>query len=172
MAKVTAEHDEIIDPFDNEEVIAKQTAMALKMRRQGHDYLEISQALTRLSDRSVSVGLARKRVQGYWKRIEQEACVEQRQLEIERLDDLLRRYYRIIRRWADDPDTVVKVGAQILKVSESRRKLLGLDAPQRVDATVTETTQADLELQDMVNEQRARNARKAEELTKKVRRSE
>lgn len=42
------------------------------------------------------------------------------------------------------------------KTSESIRRLLGLDMPVKVDATVTETTQQDLELQEMLREAKAR----------------
>lgn len=53
-----------------------------------------------------------------------------------------------------------------LKVSESRRKLLGLDAPVRVqgDFSVTETTQEDLELQELIREAKAKAAASAEAL--------
>ncbi|MFF4346798.1 hypothetical protein [Streptomyces sp. NPDC001530] len=50
------------------------------------------------------------------------------------------------------------------KTSESIRRLLGLDAPTKVEATVTETTQQDIELQEMVAEMRAKNANVAEGL--------
>lgn len=42
--------------------------------------------------------------------------------------------------------------------SESYRKLLGIDAPTQVETTVHEVTQQDLELQDMVNSLKAKNA--------------
>lgn len=50
------------------------------------------------------------------------------------------------------------------RTSESIRRLLGLDAPVKVDATVTETTQQDIELQEMVAEMRAKNAGTVEQL--------
>lgn len=42
--------------------------------------------------------------------------------------------------------------------SESYRKLLGIDAPTRVDATVHEVTQQDLELQEMLRDAKAQTA--------------
>ena len=42
------------------------------------------------------------------------------------------------------------------RTSESIRRLLGLDMPVRVDATVTETTQQDIELQEMIRDAKAR----------------
>lgn len=42
------------------------------------------------------------------------------------------------------------------KTSESIRRLLGLDMPIKVDQTVTETTQQDIELQEMIRDAKAR----------------
>jgi hypothetical protein len=44
------------------------------------------------------------------------------------------------------------------KLQDRRAKYLGLDAPVQVDATVTETTQADLEIADMIREAQAKAA--------------
>jgi hypothetical protein len=48
--------------------------------------------------------------------------------------------------------------AQVLKIAERRAKLMGLDMPTRVDATVTHVTQEDLELAEMVREAKARES--------------
>lgn len=53
-------------------------------------------------------------------------------------------------------DRLIKVEDARQRNSESRRRLLGLDMPVKVDAQVTETTQQDLELQEMIREARAR----------------
>lgn len=45
-----------------------------------------------------------------------------------------------------------------LRNNESLRRLFGLDAPAKVDATITETTQQDLELQEMLRDAKARVA--------------
>ncbi|MFE8961754.1 hypothetical protein [Streptomyces iakyrus] len=42
------------------------------------------------------------------------------------------------------------------RTSESIRRLLGLDMPVKVDATITETTQQDIELQEMIRDAKAR----------------
>lgn len=54
-----------------------------------------------------------------------------------------------------DIDPILKIIDRILKVSERRAKLLGLDKPIRVDATVTHSDPRDLELMEMINEGRA-----------------
>jgi hypothetical protein len=54
-----------------------------------------------------------------------------------------------------DPEKIIPL---LFKASKSRRELLGLDAAIKVDATVTETTQEDLALQEMLREARAKQA--------------
>lgn len=51
-----------------------------------------------------------------------------------------------------------------LKNNESLRRLFGLDAPAKVDATVHEVTQQDLELQQMVRDAKAKVAAQEEAL--------
>jgi hypothetical protein len=55
---------------------------------------------------------------------------------------------------------------RLVRISESRRKLCGLDAPVKVaaDVTVTETTQEDLELQELLQEAKAKAAASAERI--------
>jgi hypothetical protein len=55
---------------------------------------------------------------------------------------------------------------RLIRISESRRKLCGLDAPVRsaVDVTVTETTQEDLELAELLREAKARAAASADKI--------
>jgi hypothetical protein len=51
-----------------------------------------------------------------------------------------------------------------LKVSERRARLLGIDAAEKLEAVVTEVTQADLELAELLREAKARNATRESEL--------
>ena len=55
---------------------------------------------------------------------------------------------------------------RLVRISESRRKLVGLDAPVKVqaDLSVTETTQEDLEMQELLREAKARAAASAERI--------
>lgn len=55
-------------------------------------------------------------------------------------------------------DRLNRIEEQRRKTSDSICRLLGLNAPTKIEATVTETTQQDIELQEMVAEMRARNA--------------
>jgi hypothetical protein len=63
-----------------------------------------------------------------------------------------------------DHDPVLRAIDRIVKVSESLRRLDGLDQPVKVDATITEVTQQDVELREMVNEFRARNSTTEQQL--------
>ena len=61
-------------------------------------------------------------------------------------------------------DRLAKIEDARLKNNESLRRLFGLDAPAKVDATVHEVTQQDLELQEMVRDAKARVAAQEEAL--------
>ena len=63
-----------------------------------------------------------------------------------------------------DDGPVLQAIATLLRVQERRSKLLGLDAPQRVDATVHQPDPAELELAELIREQRAKNAVEAQHL--------
>lgn len=54
-----------------------------------------------------------------------------KRLELARLDRVIRRLDRALR--SPDDETAVKAGAALIKASESRRKLLGVDAPTKVE---------------------------------------
>lgn len=58
-----------------------------------------------------------------------------------------------------DTDPVFKAIDKILKVAERRAKLLGLDKPIKVEATVHNVDNRDLELMDMINEGRTKRDR-------------
>lgn len=57
-----------------------------------------------------------------------------------------------------DHGPVLAAMDRFLKIQDRRAKYLGLDAATKVDATVTETTQQDLELAEMVREAKAKAA--------------
>jgi hypothetical protein len=97
-----------------------------------------------------------------------------RQFELDRLDGYMQACMYVL----DNPGTVVLaptgpggdmmqhvivddrkiLGAidRLVKISESRRKLLGVDAPIKTHVEVTETTQQDLEIQELIREAQAR----------------
>src|SRR3546814_9367956 len=54
-----------------------------------------------------------------------------------------------------DIDPIMKIVDRILKVAERRAKLLGLDKPVRVEATVQQVDSMDMELAEMIRRGRA-----------------
>lgn len=69
------------------------------------------------------------------------------QMEIDRYDTYLARLEAAM---DDEKADVAKLVASAVRVSEARRKLLGYDAPQRVEATVHQVTETDVELAEIV----------------------
>lgn len=80
-------------------------------------------------------------------------------LEVLQRDHVTVSHGRIIKD--DDGNPILDDGPKLaaidrlVKIRESYRRLLGLDQPVKVDAKVTEVTQQDLELQEMLHEAKA-----------------
>lgn len=111
-------------------------------------------------------------------RVDSWRALESERLEasLRRLDDLASKAYAIVEREhasvsqgkvlavVDETpvlqaiDKLIKIEEQRRKISESLRKLFGVDAPQQIEATITETTPQDVELQEMIREAKARVA--------------
>jgi predicted transcriptional regulator len=77
------------------------------------------------------------------------------QMEIDRYDTYLARLEAAM---DDEKADVAKLVASAVRVSEARRKLLGYDAPQRVEATVHQVSETDVELAEIVREATVRAA--------------
>jgi hypothetical protein len=65
-------------------------------------------------------------------------------------------------------DRLVKIEGERTKNHDALRKLFGLDMPVRVDATITETTQQDIELQELIREAKVRVAGEEQQITEGV----
>lgn len=133
-------------PQGFEVTAAEQTRKALDMRRSGMSHRAIASAL------GVSLKTAQNRLDEGLRLIKVENAPEARKLEADRLDYLENKLQDAV----DAGD--VKAIATAKSISESRRKLFGLDAPVQHDVTVTETTQADIELAELVREAKAKMA--------------
>ena len=81
---------------------------------------------------------------------------EVRKMQLDRLDEWLMQLNKQVREGRQ----VARSIEVALRVEERRAKLMGVDAPERVDvsATVHEVTQADVELAEMLREAQAANA--------------
>lgn len=62
----------------------------------------------------------------------------------------------------EDPAPVLDAVRTLKLLMDRKAKLLGLDAPQKIEATVTENTEMDRRLQEWMNEDKARRANQAQ----------
>jgi hypothetical protein len=138
-------------------VVADRRTKLLQMRLAGVDYDTIADRLD-----YGSASTARKdftRAMRETLELEAEKADELRTLELQRLDRLQ------AAAWADALKGNLRAIETVLKVVDRRCRLLGLDAPLRLDATVSEEPSAqDLELRDMINEAKARIAAEEQQL--------
>lgn len=126
-------------------------ADAARLRAQGKSYRDIA------VEQGVSVSTAHDRVKRAMAAVPVEAVTELRRVELERLDMLTERAFREMekthpfvsngRRFDDleDSGPVFTAIDRIRQLSESRRKLLGLDAPSKVAVTVSDEVSAEIE---------------------------
>ena len=63
-----------------------------------------------------------------------ESAIELREIEVGKLDKLERKIWAAIKESTSEQDKA-KLASVIVKITESRRKLLGLDAPQKIEHT-------------------------------------
>lgn len=109
--------------------IAQRQAKAVRLRLEGHSYQAIADMVP-YADRSA----ARRAVETARQHIIEEPARELQAQELERLDDLLIRCRQVLVD-GGDPELVLKAVDRLVKISETRRKLLGLDAPAKSDVT-------------------------------------
>jgi len=132
---------------------AEEAERCLEMRVCGCTYRQIAERMT-ADGYPMSHQTARVRVEWAVNRIITPGVEELRKVEGERLDLILRSLLPLVA--AGDP----AAAAVWLRASDARRKLFGLDipVPKQVDVTVTERTQEDVELDEMIAEVRAAQA--------------
>jgi hypothetical protein len=116
---------------------------AVELRSAGASYREIGAAL------GISHEGARRMVMAAMEQIPVEQCDYMRKVDGERIDRLQRAL------WPKALGGDVKAIMAITRLMERRAKLFGLDAPVKVDATVTEVTQADIEMEELIREYKA-----------------
>ena len=133
----------------NGAIEAEKKAEAFRLRKLGHSYSQIAEAI------GVSITTAHRYVKREIEALIKEPAEEVRKLELERLDYLLDRTLQALDRDGSDESKLVPTA---LRVMERRAKLLGLDAPVKAEVAVTEVTRDDLELTELINEQRAKVA--------------
>ena len=138
---------------------AERDAEACQLRNIGHTYADIAKALG-FNDASA----ARKAVERALLLTVQEPAAEQRAIQLARLDLLFREAWQVLKaehfahsqgRVIMDPNDPTKALVDhgpvlaaintVLKIEERRAKLLGLDAPTRVEAITVDMVEAEMQ---------------------------
>lgn len=153
--------------FTNSLESAQRDAEAARLRSEHWKFQAIADELgyhdasharqgTRRALRAIVAGPAEKLIAQEAERLD---SLYEEALEVLQRDHVTVSHGRIIK---DDegnpiPDDGPKLAAidRLVKVRESYRKLFGLDRPVKVDATIHQVTQQDLELQEMLREAKA-----------------
>lgn len=118
-------------PYSAKTITIQQKALeAVELRKQGKSYREIADTLN-----YSSTNTAQKAVMGMLKEMLGEPAEELRQLEASRIDEL---WYGVREMFESADSPLLKLYAvdRLLKLSERRSKLLGLDAPVKVNLEV------------------------------------
>lgn len=113
------------------ERMADRRSKALELRMTGMRYEAIGQEL------GVSMQTAHKDVKTAMDELaeyQQTQSIQLRNMELIRLDSALAKVHEVLGE-TGDPETKLKAVDRLIRISESRRKLLGLDQPQRIDVT-------------------------------------
>jgi predicted DNA-binding protein YlxM (UPF0122 family) len=131
---------------------AQNAADAARLRAIGLSYRQIAER------QGVSQSTAYDRVKRALAAVPVEAVRELRQVELERLDMLVAKAWQVLEDThpyvtregkvledLEDAGPVLQAITTLQRLSESRRKLLGLDAPTRTEITVTDQMTAEIE---------------------------
>lgn len=147
---------------------AERDAQAAKLRAEGWTFQQIADEIG-FPDKSQAHKAVRRALNDVIKGpaeqlLAQEAArldtLYEEALAVLERDHLTVSHGRIIK--GDDGQPILDDGPKLaaidrlVKIRESYRRLFGLDQPVKVDARVTEVTQQDLELQEMLSEAKAR----------------
>lgn len=138
----------VLKTVANTSIVAEQQVDCYELRLAGHSIDKIA-AITGLAH-----GTVHKRIQARIDARVQPLADELRAIEVDRYDRYLERL-----------DEQMKLGIAVarnvevaVRVSEARAKLLGLNAPQQIEATVLQITQEDVALAELINEASAASA--------------
>jgi DNA-binding transcriptional MerR regulator len=160
---------------------AERDKQAAELRAQGWTLQEIADELGSSHRKNVKLG-----IQQAFRAIVKGPAEKLLQMEASRLDALYEEALAVLERdhvtvshgkiiTIRDPETGdekpllddgPKLAAidRLVKIRESYRRLFGLDQPVKVDATVHQVTQQDLELQEMLREAKARTAAEEQQI--------
>lgn len=135
----------LLKTLANPAEVAEQQTKCYDLRLAGHSIDKIA-AMTGLGH-----GTVHKRIQDRIEQRVQPLADQLRAIEVDRYDRYLEKLDEQIQR-----GTAVARNTEVaVRVSEARARLLGLNAPQQIEATVVQVTQEDIALAELVSEANA-----------------
>lgn len=128
------------NPTERTILTARKDAECAELRAKGYTYPQIAR------ERKCAASTAYAAVQRAIAAVPVEAVNELRQIECDRLDLVIARLWDIANDHGVAANDTISALAGIMRASESKRKLLGLDAPARQTITVITEDAVDAEL--------------------------
>lgn len=135
----------------NTALLAEQAVRCYRLRLKGRSLREIG------AEVGLDHATVHRRLQWAIQHRVAESVDELRAKENDGLDALEAEAWRIL-DGATDVDVKLKAMDRIERFKARRAKLNGLDAPQRIEATITEETEQDREMKALVAQMEQRNA--------------
>jgi hypothetical protein len=132
----------------NKAEVAEQARRCYELKLAGWSHDRIAAEL------KISYGTVHNRIKAHIEVRVQPLADELRAVMVDRLDLCIEKLHEQIQ----DPEAAGRLARNfevLVKVEERRAKLLGVDAPERVEAIVTEVTQEDVALAELVREAQA-----------------
>lgn len=143
----------------NAEDLLARRVRAVELRVLGYGYREIGSQL------GISGYVAHQDVKHILQGREAEAVAHGRAVEEARLDKLVLVAMQIATGESNGLEIRLKAIDRVIRAIGQRAQLLGLNVPAQLNVNITEKTQADLELDELLREAEARNAATLQELT-------
>jgi hypothetical protein len=138
----------------NPVVLAEQKAECYRLKLRGHTIRQIADELAvSHPEWDLSRSTVQRRIQDECTERVNPLVEELRQQQVDRLESYIQALHEQIDKGGRGLPRVIEVA---IKTDERLAKLLGLDAPQQVETTVTGPE--DVELAELIAEQKARNA--------------
>lgn len=137
----------------NTAALALEAAQCFDLKVQGYSLRQIAE-LTGLSKDTVSNRIRHAVDTMISPRVEDYRALQDQQI------DALEAEVLAVMRTVDQPETRLKAVDRLVRLMERRARLHGIDAPVKVDATITQQTQQEIELEalfanlDAQNEER------------------
>lgn len=150
------------NPRLNPVVVAEQTAFIFEKKRAGYSSRAISKMYEEETGQPLSYKTVQKRLNRGLEKLVQPDGEALRKIESERLDYYLTKLESGVE--SGDKDAINTA----IKVSESRRKLLGIDAPTRVDAVVVAVDPSQTAIGQLLAQRLVQNAQERKELEEAV----